>query len=152
MGFTEYSLRYGAYIADDEHERLFAALVELRSPRGTELAAGEVARVLTSFSALLCRHFSSEEALLAKLDENGFEYEWHCRDHNALLAKITELHAGIITGDACTAARAADLITGWLTEHGLTYDNRMLGLLDVAEEQSSSMREIACRPMIAMMH
>ena len=152
MGFTEYSLKYGAYITDDEHERLFALLEELRFSRGSELKAGAVTRVLNSFTAVLCRHFGSEEALLAKLDQTGLEYEWHCLAHNSLLEKIVEMNAGIKAGDPCVPAQLADVITGWLIEHNIIYDNRMHELVEVTEQETRPILEIACRPLVAMTH
>lgn len=152
MGFTKYSFKYKAYLIDDEHEHLFGALAELRSLAGMELEAAAVPRALDNFTALLCRHFDSEETLLAKLDQSEREYDWHCLAHTSLLEKIVGMCAGIRAGDPCAPAQLADELTDWLIEHNIVYDRRMRELLEATAQEASPIVEIACRPTIAMNH
>ena len=107
---------------DDEHRALFQMVDRMHN---AVLAGGpEVEHMAREVSAHVVAHFEHEESLMRASFYAAFD--WHQRQHEAIVAKLTRLVRRIRRGDPKAPLEYLGALADWLRDHTAVSD-RMMG-------------------------
>lgn len=107
---------------DQQHERIFRLMKELKEAVEREDGAEATNRILSTLSVFVGGHFRMEESLMM---EAGFpDLEAH-REHHAYLAARVEAMVDRFRQGALTPADLSVFMTEWIGRHITAYDGPM---------------------------
>ncbi|BDU69930.1 hypothetical protein GETHOR_20310 [Geothrix oryzae] len=105
----------GIHIIDEQHQELFATVDRLRKSVQGGSAREEIEALLSDLIQCSERHFSTEEAFMAKF---GYpDLTQHVSEHASMLTSLHELHAKFRESPHALALMVPTFMEGWLKHH-----------------------------------
>jgi len=125
--FVEWSdaLSVGIEEIDAQHKVLVLLVNEIHNAIHQRRGREAVRHILNKLSDYTRIHFAVEESLMRIL---GYpEYEAHREEHAELIGKLSELQAGVATGNAAIGFENMHFLKIWLTKHIMESDQEYAG-------------------------
>ena len=119
----DYVMSVGVDEIDDDHKRLVALFNILNHSVNTEEDPAYLAAVLEELINCTVWHFSHEERLMLKYQYD--EYAEHKTEHRELIESVEKLKGKILQAGTSISEDDLLFLERWLTEHILTFDNRL---------------------------
>lgn len=110
----------GVRTIDDEHRELVAILNEFHSALEHNLGESVAFATLNRLIRYAEKHFSDEEALMAKARYPGLKD--HIAEHERLMAQVFELHTKLMNREATFSTELFNFLREWLIDHILNAD------------------------------
>lgn len=119
----DYVMSVGVDEIDDDHKRLVGLFNTLNHSVNTDEDPAYLAAVLEELINCTVWHFSHEERLMVKYRYD--EYAEHKAEHQELIESVLELKEKILQAGTSISEDDLLFLERWLTEHILTFDNRL---------------------------
>jgi hemerythrin len=122
MPFKEWKNEYNVAVKkfNDAHKELFSYLNNLHQGVVAGLGITNMTYILKGLLDYTTNHFRDEERLMKKY--NYPEYESHKKEHDALLAKVSEYYTEFQQGHTSFSFELLSFLDKWITNHILHTD------------------------------
>lgn len=118
-------LELGVRAIDDQHEELIGILNEFEDARAAGMSLEALKDALARLDAYVIFHFSTEESLMARLQQPGIDAQAHHQAHRDFAAALTPLRERAGQGDLAAFGEFSDYLALWLREHILKTDRQL---------------------------
>ncbi len=116
------SLIIGIPVIDRQHKEIASIVDQMLANRQLEINEEKAVDLLTELSAILGKHFDTEEHMMRWLPIPQEVFEAHCREHTRVLGDLVDLNLAVAAGQHQPIEQYAERLERWFIEEVVLHD------------------------------
>ncbi len=116
------SLLIGIPVIDRQHKEIAGIVDQMLTNRKLEINEEKAVDLLTELSAILGKHFDTEEHMMRRLPIPQEVFEAHCREHTRVLGDLVDLNLAVAAGQHQPIEQYAERLERWFIEEVVLHD------------------------------